>query len=104
MIVANWLNAKRLFWLHVPNGGSRNVVEAAKLKRMGVRPGCPDFLILSPPKFLGYSHVALELKSLDGVAPRPTQVAFLKELDRLHWLTGWFRGADAAIKWLEKEY
>ena len=31
--------------IHIPNGGSRNVIEATKLKRMGVRPGVPDLFI-----------------------------------------------------------
>lgn len=26
-------------WFHPPNGGSRNVIEASKLKRMGVKKG-----------------------------------------------------------------
>jgi hypothetical protein len=35
---------KMLF--HVPNGGSRHVAEAVKLKAMGTRQGVPDLLLL----------------------------------------------------------
>lgn len=31
--------------IHIPNGGSRNIVEAVKLKKMGVEPGVPDLFI-----------------------------------------------------------
>jgi len=33
-------------WWHVPNGGSRNKAEAARLKRMGVRAGVPDLTLV----------------------------------------------------------
>jgi len=34
--------------VHIPNGGKRNVVEAIKLRSMGVVAGFPD-LIITPP-------------------------------------------------------
>lgn len=45
---------------HVPNGGSRNKVEAAKFKKMGVRAGVPD-LVLPVPKGI-YSGLFIEMK------------------------------------------
>lgn len=38
---------KELLW-HTPNGGTRNVVEAMQLKRMGARPGVPDLFLAVP--------------------------------------------------------
>jgi len=35
-------------WFHVPNGERRDVRTGSRLKRMGVRPGVPDFLLISP--------------------------------------------------------
>ena len=35
-------------WFHVPNGERRDVRTGARLKLMGVRPGVPDFLLISP--------------------------------------------------------
>jgi hypothetical protein len=32
-------------FIHIPNGGSRNALEGAKFKRMGVRAGVPDYLV-----------------------------------------------------------
>lgn len=56
------LQYSHLSWalFHVPNGGTRNVREAAKLKEMGVRPGVPDLMLVLPRH--GYHYLALELK------------------------------------------
>lgn len=56
-----WLLPKGAFAWHTPNGGSRNVREAANLKRQGVKAGIPDILILWSGKLFG-----LELKSQAG--------------------------------------
>lgn len=34
--------------IHIPNGGSRNIIEAAKLKRMGTRKGALDLFFPEP--------------------------------------------------------
>jgi hypothetical protein len=47
-------------WCHIPNGEVRDIRTAVKLKRMGTKPGWPDF-ILCPPA--GQLH-CLELKRL----------------------------------------
>lgn len=44
-------------WCHVPNGGSRHRIEAARMKRQGVTPGMPDLLIFHAGRTYG-----LELK------------------------------------------
>lgn len=48
-------------YFHIPNGGSRHVREAAKLKRMGVKPGVPDICIV----WRGRS-IFIELKTPTG--------------------------------------
>lgn len=54
-----------LKWLfHIPNGGSRDKREAAKLKGMGVKPGVLDLCL--PVKRGGYSGLYIELKKLKG--------------------------------------
>lgn len=35
-------------WTHMPAGEHRNVVTAVRLKRMGLRPGWPDFQFAGP--------------------------------------------------------
>jgi len=47
---------------HFPAGELRSVVTGARLKRMGLRPGWPDFILLSPA---GMPHF-LELKRKGG--------------------------------------
>jgi hypothetical protein len=48
-------------WFHVPNGGSRHKIEAAKLKGMGTLAGVPDLIIIVD----GAVH-GLELKAGHG--------------------------------------
>lgn len=57
---------KTLF--HIPNGGSRNIIEAAKLKRMGVRRGVFDYFLATPRLIEGnlYSGAWLEMKAPKG--------------------------------------
>lgn len=57
------LQYRWLSWalFHVPNGGSRNRIEAAKFKAMGVRAGVPDLILLH--RSGAYAYLALELKA-----------------------------------------
>jgi len=51
----------RLCLFHVPNGGSRNKIEAAQLKASGVIPGIPDLI------FIWKGHIyAFEAKTQYG--------------------------------------
>ena len=56
----------RLLWFAVPNGGSRNIIEAANLKRQGLRAGVPDLCII--PKIGPVMFI--ELKSEEGTLSR----------------------------------
>lgn len=40
--------------IHIPNGGSRNPIEGAKFKRMGVRAGVPDYLVMKDFQPVGW--------------------------------------------------
>lgn len=44
----------------VPNGGSRNAIEAARMKGEGVTAGVADLLLLIPSQ--GYHGLAIEMK------------------------------------------
>lgn len=50
--------------IHVPNGGFRNTVEAAKFKAIGVTAGVADLLLLVSRN--GYGCLAIEMKTTDG--------------------------------------
>jgi hypothetical protein len=42
-------------WTHVPSGGLRDIITAARMKRFGLQRGWPDILLISPralPHFL----------------------------------------------------
>jgi hypothetical protein len=62
--IFRWFNNKypehRGLLFHVPNGGSRNPIEAKKLKFMGVTPGVSDLISLI------HCCAFLELKRPDG--------------------------------------
>lgn len=53
---------------HIPNGGSRNPIEAANLKRQGVRSGVPDICLPVPRG--KYSALYIEMKYGDN---KPTE-------------------------------
>ncbi len=48
----------------VPNGGSRNIIEAANLKRQGVKRGVSDVILQIPKK--GYASLCMEFKTATG--------------------------------------
>ena len=67
-----------LKWLyHTPNGGSRNIAEAANLKRMGVKAGVPDLCLPYPSN--GHHGLYIEMKTDKG---RPTAC----QRDYIDWL------------------
>jgi hypothetical protein len=99
--VAAWLDLHGIMYCHPANGEWRHPATAKKLKRMGVKPGVPDILIFTPSG-LANKPTALELKAVDGATPSKAQRCWLDNLERLGWTTGWAKGADAAIRWLEE--
>ena len=70
----------RLRLHHSPNGGKRNLIEAARFKAMGVRAGFPDLILLVPKSqcpFLG-----IELKTFKG-RQSEAQKAYQEEFGRM---------------------
>jgi hypothetical protein len=82
------------FW-HTPNGGSRNIREAAKLKQMGVLAGVSDVLAFHNSKLY-----AMEIKAPGGRATKE-QLDFVGDLDRQGAFTAIPEGLDAALATLE---
>lgn len=54
----------RLVTFAIPNGGSRNRLEAKSLKAQGVTPGVPDIFMALP--YNGFHGLFIELKSKTG--------------------------------------
>lgn len=108
--LAEYLDMKGYCWCHVPNGGNRNPITGAKLKRQGVKPGVPDVLIFDSlvKRFYNGAYrakgVAIELKKTNGVPSdvRNSQQNWLDDLEERCWLTKVAFGADDAIDFLEE--
>jgi len=96
--------APGLVAFHVPNGaklgGARNkkgiVIQAARLKGLGVRPGISDWIFLRR----GVFH-ALEIKA-PGKVPTAEQRQFLHEVNDAGGYATWCTGLDPALKILEQ--
>jgi hypothetical protein len=69
-VLDRWLAPDWIF-THIASGELRDKATAGRLKRMGVKPGWPDFILISPE---GRSHF-LELKRRGGRLT-PEQAAF----------------------------
>lgn len=84
---------------HVPNGGTRDVVEGKHLKEQGVKPGVPD---LDLPVARGKYHgLRIEMKTPSGTVS-PEQTWWVDELSEQGYFAvvchGW-QEAIALIAW-----
>lgn len=102
--VANHLrqrSAADLVWFHCPNGarfgGKNPAMHGAIMKRLGVRAGVSDFILLHNGNF----H-ALELKAPGG-RPTESQLEFLSDVNRAGGYSVCAEGLDEAICWLETQ-
>ncbi len=87
---------------HIPNGGSRNKIEAANLKRQGVKPGVPDLCLPVPSgKFHG---LYIELKAGKN-RPSGLQKDWIADLRRQGYAAevcvGWMEAAELIEKYLK---
>ena len=71
------------YLIHIPNGGSRNVIEAAKFKKMGVKAGVPDLQLLVPNSLI--HGLWIELKSKKGKL-QPSQRLMMQRLEEQGYL------------------
>lgn len=95
-----------LKWLFaVPNGGKRNIKEAAGLKKTGVKPGVSDIMLLFPSG--GYHGLLIEMKapyyySAHKRKPTPKQLEFLKWHSQNGYYTAVCYGSNEAINLIER--
>lgn len=83
-------------WHHPATGELRDPITAAKLKRMGVRAGLPDLMLLIEGRLHG-----LELKRDHGGRVSEVQRAMHNELREAGAVIAAARGVDEAIGFLE---
>lgn len=79
---------------HVPNGGSRHILEAKKLRQLGVKSGVPDLCM--PIARGGYNAMWIEMKSKSGRL-RPEQSSWIAALTREGGYVRVCHGAQEAI-------
>lgn len=88
----------------IPNGGKRDVREAAKFKRTGVKPGVPD-LHLPVPKG-GYHGLYIEMKRKKDGKLSPDQREWLRILtEQGHYCAvckGWEQAVKTIINYLRE--
>lgn len=88
----------KVLFFHVPNGGFRNVIEAARLKAMGVMPGVADLIFVMPPHATMY---ALELKA-PKKKPRDSQLEFKERVIAAGGKYEYADNMDVAIHYLKE--
>jgi len=99
--VARYLDTLGAFWFHCPNGGSRNAIEASKLKGMGVKAGIPDCLILDQQR--GFVGMAIELK-VGYNKPSEQQLSIFDNLVAANWLVLVSWSLDEVIEMIDYYY
>ena len=88
---------KMLF--HIPNGGSRNPIEAAHLKKQGVKPGVPDLFLPIPNG--KYHGLFIEMKAKQGRIME-NQKMWIRWLNANGYKAVICWGCDHAIKTIEE--
>lgn len=87
---------------HVPNGGSRNRLEAANLKRQGVKAGVPDLCL--PVARGGFHGLYIEMKYGKNKLSE-NQKQWLSDLRKQGYAAevcyGWEQAAEMITKYLE---
>lgn len=94
--VVEYCDLKSIPVFHIPNGGSRNKIEAARLKMQGVRPGVPDLFV--PVARGKYHGLFIEMKRKKGYHVAPAQQAWIERLNANGYMAYVCPGADSAIE------
>lgn len=84
---------------HIPNGGSRNTLEAANLKRQGIKAGVPDLCL--PVARNGFHGLYIEMK-YGRNKTTDNQNEWLEALEEQGYFTAVCYGAEEAEKVLLK--
>ncbi len=92
----------RLCSMAIPNGGSRNIIEATNLKRQGVLKGVPDVFIAIPSH--GYHGLWIEFKSATGKLSYE-QISMIERLEKNGYLcetcNAWEKAKDIVTEYLK---
>lgn len=98
LVSKNYYPELRLLY-HIPNGGSRNELEAVNLKKQGVRAGVPDLCL--PVARGGYHGLYIEMKAGKN-KPTEKQLEWIEALRDEGYAVSICWGFEAARQELEK--
>lgn len=96
LIYAQWLNLNKVLYCHIPNEGLRSRATGARLKKIGLRSGFPDYFIYEPRG--GYHGLAIEMKRKAKFIISEKQEAWINALKHRGYYASICNGADEAIK------
>ncbi len=99
-LLVQYLQARRIPFYAVPNGGSRNPIEARNMKAEGVSAGVPDICIPVPNK--RYHGLYVEMKRQKGGRVSEKQKIWIERLNKLGYLAVVCKGAEEAKVVVEK--
>lgn len=103
MAVLKWPELRLMY--HVPNGGSRNSIEAVNLKAQGVKPGVPDVFL--PVARKGFHGLYIEMKRRRGGILSKYQKEYIEALKeqgyRVEVCKGFHAAADVIEDYMSKE-
>lgn len=85
---------------HIPNGGSRNPIEARHLKEQGVKPGVPDICL--PVPNIKHTALYIELKRRKGGRVSEDQRGWIAALNRVGCRAVVCHGWDEAREEIER--
>jgi hypothetical protein len=99
--LVEWLELKGWKFTAIPNSTyTTSWRQKAKNRRLGLRAGLPDLLIILPDR---RGLVFVEMKRTKGGVVAPAQADWIRELDALEGVKARVcRGADEAIEFLTK--
>lgn len=86
----------------IPNGGSRNKIEAAHLKRQGVKAGVPDLFL--PVARQGKHGLYIEMKRREGGRLSDYQRDWIEKLKAQGYAVAVCHGFDEAVEIIENYY
>jgi len=103
LLFASWLRQQGLIFTHIANERKTHIALGAKLKRMGLCKGFPDYLVIVPiekKKYIVCIEMKRKLKSLSQVSPKQKEwLAALQECEEVESYVAY--GADEAIQFIE---
>ena len=95
-----WVNM-----FHVPNGGSRNIVTANRLKKEGVKPGVPDIFLECAAN--GFHGLRIELKKTSGSYATSSQKDWIERLNKNGYKAdvcyGWIDAKEKILEYMGVE-